>query len=116
MSEQIIKLGLPGIEIELETLSRSFEEYGNTLKSLDGRTVDGTLHTDFVNNKRTYTITYTVLSEENKDKLTNIYLSQIEENSYLNIIYSEQDGEVGKATVKMEAPVFGAIISKGEYS
>ena len=86
---QIIQLGIFQKETTLPSSGRSFVSSGNELSSIEGRSADGTLHADFIKNNRTFQLSYSVVSEADKDLITDIYLSQIEEDSFLNFeIYS----------------------------
>lgn len=109
---QILQLGLSGSEVTLPTESRSFTGFDNALISTEGRSANGTLHTDFTNNKEGFTITYAVVTEANKDVITNIYKLQISNGSFLSFIYTIQSGAEVTRTVKMSAPSFGAVLVK----
>lgn len=109
---QILQLGLTGAEVTLTEESRSFTDSGNSLNNIEGRSADGTLHADFITNKKSFTINYNVISEANKDIITNIYLSQISNGSFLTFIYTDESNAEISTAVKMSAPVFGAIIPK----
>ena len=67
---QILQLGLSGSETTLPTDSRSFTSFDNALISSEDRSADGTLHTDFVNSKEGYIINYGVVTEANKDVIS----------------------------------------------
>ena len=112
---QTIQLGLSGSEVTLPTESRAFTSFDNALISTEGRSADGTLHTDFTNNKEGYTIAYGVVTEANKDVLTNIYKLQITNGSFLSFKYTIQSGATVTKTVKMSAPSFGAVLVKDVY-
>lgn len=112
---QIIQLGIFQKETTLPSAGRSFSSSGNELSSIEGRSADGTLHADFIKNNRTYQLSYSVVSEEDKDLLTGIYLSQIEKDSFLNFVYTDESDQRIATTVKMEEPVFGSIIPKDTY-
>lgn len=112
---QILQLGLTGAEVTLPEESRSFNNSGNRLKSVEGESADGTLHADFIVNKKSFTINYGVESEALKDILTNIYLSQISTPSFLTFIYTNQSGSEVSTNVKMQPPQFGAIIPKDTF-
>lgn len=112
---QVLKLGLAGAESTLPTESRSFVDSGNALVSVQGRSADGTLHEDFINSKRSFTINYAVVSEATKDILTAIYQLQIDNGSFLSFIYTNQAGSNVSVTVRMAAPNFGAINPKDVY-
>lgn len=112
---QVLKLGLTGAETTLPEESRSFNSSGNDLISTEGRSADGSLHVDFTNNKRNFSIPYTVVSEANKDLITSIYQLQITNGSFLNFIYTDQAGADVPVTVKMSPPSFGSIIPKNVF-
>lgn len=112
---QILQLGLSGLETTLEDDSRSFTSSGNNLNSIEGRSADGSLHVDFVSNKKTFNINYTVVSEANKGILTGIYELQIDNAAKLSFIYTDQSGANVTTMVKMSAPSFGAIIPNSVY-
>jgi hypothetical protein len=112
---QVLKLGLTGSETTLPSQSRRFNTSGNSLISTEGRAADGTLHVDFVNSKRSFSISYAVVSETNKDLITSIYQLQISNGSFLSFIYTDESGSDVTVTVKMSAPVFGAINPKNTF-
>lgn len=112
---QILQLGLSGSEVTLPTESRSFTGFDNALISTEGRSANGTLHTDFTNNKEGFTITYAVVTEANKDVITNIYKLQISNGSFLSFIYTIQSGAEVTRTVKMSAPSFGPVVVKDVF-
>ena len=112
---QILKLGLSGSEITLPTESRSFVSSDNVLISTEGRSADGTLHTDFTNTKEGFTIGYAVISEANKTIITDIYKLQITNGSFLSFIYTVQSGATVTKTVKMSPPSFGSIVIRDIY-
>jgi len=112
---QILQLGLSGSEVTLPTESRSFNSFDNALISTEGRSADGTLHTDFTNNKEGFSISYAVVTEANKDMITNLYKLQITNGSFLSFIYTIQSGATVSKTVKMSAPSFGAVLVKDVY-
>lgn len=112
---QILQLGIIDAEVTLPEDSRSFVNSGNSLNSIEGRSADGTLHVDFIVNKKGFTINYTVISEANKDIITNIYLSQISTPSFLNFIYTDESDIEVATVVKMLEPSFGSIIPKDEF-
>jgi len=112
---QILQLGLSGAETTLEGDSRSFTSSGNTLNSIEGRSADGTLHADFITNKKNFTIDYGVISEANKDIITNIYLLQISTPAFLSFIYTDESDAEITTTVKMSEPQFGSINPKDTF-
>ena len=116
MAEQILKLGLIGAESTLSPISRSFDSSGNEEKAISGRSANDTLHTDFVGIKKSFSITYGVVSEALKDILTAIYQLQVTNGSFLNFIYTNQSGAEVATIVKMGAPNFGAITPKDIYN
>ena len=109
---QILQLGLSGSETTLPTESRSFTAFDNALISTEGRSADGTLHTDFTDNKEGFVIVYAVVTEANKDVITNIYKLQISNGTFLSFIYTIQSGATVNKTVKMSPPSFGAVVVK----
>ena len=112
---QTIQLGLSGSETTLPTESRSFTSFDNALISTEGRSADGTLHTDFTNNKEGYTIAYAVVTEANKTVITDIYKLQISNGSFLSFKYTTQSGATVTKTVKMSAPSFGSTVIRDIY-
>ena len=112
---QTIQLGLSGSETTLPTESRSFTSFDNALISTEGRSADGTLHTDFTNNKEGFTIAYGVVTEANKTVITDIYKLQISNGSFLSFKYTTQSGATVSKTVKMSAPSFGAVVVRDTY-
>ena len=112
---QIIQLGLAGSEVTLPTDSRSFTSFDNALISTEGRSADGTLHTDFTNSKEGFTIVYGVVSEANKTVITDIFKLQITNGSFLSFKYTIQSGATVTRTVKMSAPSFGSVLVKDIY-
>ena len=109
---QVIQLGLTGAETTLATESRSFDAFDNALISTEGRSADGTLHTDFIANKEGFVITYAVVTEANKDVITNIYKLQITNAVFLSFKYTIQSGATVTRTVKMSPPSFGPVLVK----
>ena len=112
---QVIQLGLSGAETTLPTDSRSFTAFDNALISSEGRSADGTMHTDFINSKEAYAIVYGVVTEANKDVITNIFKLQISEPAFLSFKYTIQSGATVTRTVKMSAPSFGAVVVKDVF-
>ncbi|MCK4816791.1 hypothetical protein KA005_13560, partial [bacterium] len=112
---QVLQLGLSGAETTLPTDSRSFVNFDNALISTDGRSADGTMHTDFINSKEAFTIVYAVVSEANKDIITDIFKLQITNATFLSFKYTIQSGATVTRTVKMSAPSFGAVLVKDVY-
>ena len=112
---QVLQLGLSGSETTLPTESRSFTAFDNALISTEDRSADGTLHTDFTNNKEGFTIAYAVVTEANKTIITDIYKLQITNGSFLSFKYTIQSGATVTKTVKMSAPSFGAVVVKDVY-
>lgn len=112
---QVIQLGLSGSETTLPTDSRSFNNFDNALISTEGRSADGTLHADFTANKEGFVITYGVLTEANKDIITNIYKLQISNGTFLSFKYTIQSGATVTRTVKMSAPSFGPVVVKDVF-
>jgi len=112
---QVIQLGLSGSETTLPTDSRSFTSFDNALISSEGRSADGTLHTDFTNSKEAYIIIYSVVTEANKDVITNIFKLQISNATFLSFKYTIQSGATVTRTVKMSAPSFGAVVVKDVF-
>lgn len=112
MAEQTIKLGILGAETTLTGISRIFESSGNEETSIQGRSADATLHTDFVARKRNYTISFSTVTEAYKDLLTAIYDLQITNGTFLNFIYTNQAGAEVATAVKMNVPSFGGITPK----
>lgn len=112
---QSIKLGLTGAEQELPTPSRAFLGERNTLFSQEGRSASGVLHVDYIANKEGYTIQYGVLSEQDKETIKSIYLLQLQNASFLSLIYTKQDGTPIQVDVKMSAPSFGPLVIKDTY-
>ena len=95
---QVIQLGLTGAETTLATESRSFDAFDNALISTEGRSADGTLHTDFIANKEGFVITYAVVTEANKDVITNIYKLQITNAVFLS--FKQTDPEIPGKVLK----------------
>lgn len=112
---QVIQLGISGSEVTLPTESRSFSGEGNNLISTTGRAADGTLHTDFIENKKDYTISYGVVTEATKDIIDGIYNSQITNGSFLSFKYTNQADAVVSKTVSMSAPSYGGIVIQNVY-
>lgn len=112
---QTIKLGLSGAETTLPTESRSFQVSSNSLNSIEGRSANGTLHVDFISNKKSFTINYGIISEANKDIITAIYQLQIDNATSLSFIYTNQSGANVTTTVRMQAPTFGSIVPRDVY-
>lgn len=116
MQLQTIKLGLVGSEVTLPTASRRFTSHSNQEFSVQGRSADGTLHTDFISRKRSWSISYNVISQATKDLLESIYQLQITNGSFLSLIITEDDGVTTHTyTVKLEALTFGSLVPKEEF-
>ncbi len=109
---QVIQLGLAGSEVTLPTESRSFDAFDNALISTEGRSADGTLHTDFIANKEGFVLNYAVYTEATKDIILNIYKLQISNATFLSFKYTIQSGATVTRTVKMAPPSFGAVLVK----
>ena len=113
--KQVIKLGLIGAETTLPEESRIFVESGNILKVLEGESASGEEVTDFIGNKKTFSLVYTIVTEILKKLIEELYLLQISEPSFLNFIYTNHLGSEIETVVKMEAPVFGSVMAKDIY-
>jgi len=112
---QTIQLGISGSEVTLPTESRSFSGEGNNLISTEGRSADGTLKVDFINNKKDYTISYGTLTEATKNIIDGIYNSQITNGAFLSFKYTDQSGSTISKTVKMAAPIYGGLVIRDVY-
>ena len=112
---QVLQLGLSGSETTLPTESRSFTSFDTALISTTGRSADGTKHTDFTNSKEGFTIVYAVVTEANKDVITDIFKLQTTNGSFLSFKYTIQSGATVTKTVEMSAPSFWAVLVKDVY-
>lgn len=112
---QSLKLGLSGSETELPEGSRIFSNESNELLKIEDRSVDGTLHTDFVAYKRTFAITWDVYTEETKLILEGHIKSQITNGSYLSFIKTDQSGTPETIVVSAELGDQGALVPKDVF-
>jgi len=98
---QTLQLGILGSEVLLPSESRSMPGLGGQEFLRQGRAIDGTLHVDFINNKKSFTIAWGVIGQDNIDVLDGIYQSQFSNGSFLNFIISNVSGGESNYTVKM---------------
>ena len=80
--------------------------------ALSGRAADGTLHTDFIEYKDSYTIGYRQVTEEQKLLLDGIFQSQYT-NGFLVYTFSDSNGIETNKTVQMSPPSYGPIFHSG---
>jgi hypothetical protein len=100
---QTLRLGLVGSESLLPSESRTFNTVGITEFSRSGRSIDGTLRKDFINNKRTFTVSWDVLPQASLDLIESIYQLQFSNGTFLNFIVSDKIGGTRNYTVSMAA-------------
>lgn len=113
---QTLRLGAPGSEQTLPTASRRFTSHGSEEFAVQGRSADGTLHTDFISRKRSWVISYNVVSQDTKDLLESIYDTQISTGNFLSFILTQDDGTTTEVyTVKMEPLSFGVLVPKDPF-
>ena len=105
----------PGTVFTLPEESRSFSITADELLSQQGRAADGTLHIDYINQKQSWTIQYTVLSEATRAIIRNAFLAQISEASGLTFTFDDSTGTPVAHEVTLDAPTFGPIIEKATY-
>jgi hypothetical protein len=99
---QTLRLGITGSESLLPSESRTFNTIGITEFSRQGRSIDGTLRKDFINNKKTFTVSWDVLAQDNLDLIESIYQLQFT-SGFLNFIVSDKTGGTTNYTVSLGA-------------
>lgn len=115
MAIQVLQLGLSGSEQTLPTESRINEEGVPELLKITENAVDGTIHTDFVTFKESWTITWETISKTNYDTIKAILDLQISTPSFLSFKYTDSGGTF--TTVEVEATIVnrGALVQVGDY-
>lgn len=100
---QTLRLGILGSEELLPSESRTFNSIGIQEFARQGRSIDGTLRKDFINNKRTFQVSWDVLPQAQLDLIESIYQSQFSSGAFLNFIVSDKAGGIENYTVSMGA-------------
>lgn len=104
-----LKLGLAGTETELPENSRIFSSESSELIKNEGRSVNGTLHTDFIGYKRTFIITWDVISEADKNSIETTIKEQLI-GEFLSFIKTSEDGTPETIEVSGILGAFGALV------
>ncbi len=112
---QILKLGISGSESTLPTESRINLQGVDTPFLLEARSVNGTLHTDFVNTKGNFAITWSVMSDADFDALYAIYKLQFTNATHLSYIYTDATGTEYTKIVRVDPPTKGSLIVRDVY-
>lgn len=112
---QTLKLGLTGSELTLPTESRVNEQGAPTPYTNEARSANKTLHVDFITTKDSWVITWDVLSKSDYDNVYAEYLKQFTTPSFLNFIYSDEQGSETSTTVKCSISSKGSIIQTGDW-
>lgn len=112
---QEIRLGLTGSETAIPTLGRSLTSFGFETVSLSGRAADGTLHEDFVNFKRNWSVSYQPISQTNAALIFGFYNIQFTNNSFLSMIITDESGAESSFVARMSEPLHGALIQRNVY-
>jgi hypothetical protein len=115
MAVQVLKLGLPGAEVTLPTESRINDGGQDTFNYISGTSADGTLKVDLIGSKQNFSVSWGVVSEDNFDIIKGIYLSQITSSSFLNYIYTTENGTEISTQVLMQPPTKGELIQRDQY-
>lgn len=110
-----IQIGLSGAEVTIPKESRAVSSNGGETISFSGRAADGTLHEDFINRKRSWTIDYNVITEANRTLLENIHQLQITNGSFLSLLIDDSTGVPQSYTVRMSFPTFGPLLPRGGF-
>lgn len=111
---QSLKLGEVGAEIELPTKSRSFGGERSQIIKKEGRSVNGTLHSDYSAYKRTFRIGWETITEDNKKVLEDVVKLQLT-GVELNFIRTDKTGTPENISVSATLGGFGALNPRGEY-
>ena len=116
MAVQVLKLGLPGAESTLITESRINEGGQDAFNYLEGLSADGSLKIDVIASKGNYSISWSVMSEDDFNDLNDIYLLQISSSpAFLSYIFTNQSGVETTKTVFMQPPSRGGLVQRDEY-
>ena len=99
---QVLQLGASGSEVTLPSESRTVDEILYQEFVFEGRSANGTLHTDFNNYKLGWSISYGVLDQADLDTIKGLYELQFSSDSFLSFIYSDKSGSTTTKTVRME--------------
>ena len=112
MASQILQLGLSGSETTLPTESRINEQGAPTYNKRSARSSNQTLHTDFLPKKGNWAITWTVISETDRDAIIAIVDLQESTSSFLSFKYTDAAGSFTTKTVEAEITAIGGLIQK----
>lgn len=115
MANQVLKLGLSGAETTLPTESRVNQQGAPTYNKISARSANQTLHTDFLPKKMNWSISWSVISETNRDLISSIIDLQESTPSFLSFIYTDEEGTEITKTVEAEITTQGALIQRDEY-
>ena len=115
MATQILKLGLLGAEVTLPTESRVNDGGQDTFNYISGTSADGSLSVDLIGTKKNFSVSWDITDETDFNTIYNIYLSQISNTSYLNFIYTTENGTEIATTVLMQPPTQGGLVQKDKF-
>lgn len=111
---QLITLGVPGNEQVLPAIGRSLTATGNDTLVTQGQAADGTLHTDFIKRRRSWTLTYSALTEATKQLIDEIYSIQVLSGEYCRFTFTDGSGQTMSHTVILDAPSYGTLLPRGD--
>lgn len=112
---QTIRLGLLGNETEITSAGRTLSSFDYETVSIAGRSADGTRHEDFIAIKREWTISYSVLSEQELGNIFDIWELQFTNTQFLSLIITNQADVESSYIVRMSAPQSGSLIQRNIY-
>jgi len=115
MAIQILKLGLSGSESTLPSESRVNEQGAPTYSKISSRSANQTLHTDFLPKKENWTISWSIISETDRDLIRGIVDLQESTPSFLSFKYTDEQGSFTTKTVEATITSQGALIQRDVY-
>lgn len=112
---QTLKLGLTGSETELPSESRINDQGSDTPFLIEARSVNGTLHTDFISLKENHNVSWEVISVADYEIVNNIIKLQYTNGSFLNFIYTDSAGLEISLEVRASVTEKGRLVQVGDY-
>lgn len=112
---QILKLGLSGSETTLTSESRINTQGADTPYYNESRSVNKTLHVDFIATKHNWSISWDVISKANYDIINAIVALQYSSGTFLSYIETDSDGIESTYTVRVTVSSLGTLVQTGDY-
>ena len=112
---QNLQLGIAGSEVTLPTESRTNEQGAPTMFTVDARSSNKTLHTDFIAMKENWTIAWEKISQSNYNLIYSLILLQQTTPTFLSFKYTDEEGVYTTKTVKVVIASKGTLVQAETY-